>query len=210
VNKKRLFERWVDGYLEKLRPKQILACYSSNDVNWWKNASPAEFNGMWGGEVTIAKSTPYMMPETVSLYFSSDEKHKDFVAVAAANTVGKGGDMVYTGRNRLDGASLERWWQIQVEYNTGLEKTMCPDNRLYTILNTTRNVFAEKGIKDIISTRAFRDVYRLSTDGLSEVKMWKSLTLSWNAESKKIFDGIKSSNKKASKKVVKKDEVPEW
>ena len=28
VNKNRLFERWVDGYLEKLRPKQILSCYT--------------------------------------------------------------------------------------------------------------------------------------------------------------------------------------
>ena len=78
VNKKRLFERWVDGYLEKLRPKQILSCYASDDVNWWKSADPAEFEGMWGGEVVIAKSTPFMTPETISLYFSSDEKYKDF------------------------------------------------------------------------------------------------------------------------------------
>ena len=78
VNKKRLFERWVDGYLEKLRPKQILACYSCDDENWWKTARPADFQGLWGGEVAIAKPTPYMMPENISLYFSSDAKHKDF------------------------------------------------------------------------------------------------------------------------------------
>jgi hypothetical protein len=78
VNKKRLFERWVDGYLEKLRPKQIMACYSSDDVDWWKNADPAEFHGIWGGEVIVAKSTPYMVPESVSLYFSSDVKQRDF------------------------------------------------------------------------------------------------------------------------------------
>jgi hypothetical protein len=78
VNKKRLFERWVDGYLEKLRPKQIMACYTSGDENWWKNADPVEFQGLWGGEVIIAKSTPYMMPETISLYFSSSVKQKSF------------------------------------------------------------------------------------------------------------------------------------
>jgi hypothetical protein len=78
VNKKRLFERWVDGYLEKLRPKQILACYSSDDENWWKNADPVEFQGLWGGEVIIAKSTPYMAPETITLYFSSAVKQKAF------------------------------------------------------------------------------------------------------------------------------------
>lgn len=78
VNKKRLFERWVDGYLEKLRPRQILACYSVDDMNWWKRASPGQFNGMWGGEVTIAKSTPFMTPETISVYFSSDDKQHQF------------------------------------------------------------------------------------------------------------------------------------
>ena len=78
INKKRLYERWVDGYLEKLRPKQILACYTSEDENWWKNVNPAEFRGLWGGEVVIAKSTPFMMPETISLYFTSDKQQRKF------------------------------------------------------------------------------------------------------------------------------------
>jgi len=73
-----LFERWVDGYLEKLRPKQILACYTCEDENWWKTANPIDFQGLWGGEVIIAKSTPFMMPETISIYFSSDTRHKSF------------------------------------------------------------------------------------------------------------------------------------
>ncbi len=78
VNKKRLFERWVDGYLEKLRPQQIQACYSSTNDDWWKEAEPPKFQGIWGGEVIIAKSTPFMVPETTSLYFSSDSKYKEF------------------------------------------------------------------------------------------------------------------------------------
>jgi len=78
VNKKRLFERWVDGYLEKLRPRQIQACYHSNNDDWWKVAEPSKFQGVWGGEVVVAKSTPFMVPETISLYFSSDSKYKEF------------------------------------------------------------------------------------------------------------------------------------
>ncbi len=78
VNKNRLFERWVDGYLEKLRPKQILSCYTAEDINWWKSADPGEFDGVWGGEVVVAQSTPFMIPETISIYFSSDEKYEDF------------------------------------------------------------------------------------------------------------------------------------
>ena len=78
INKKRLYERWVDGYLEKLRPKQILACYTCDDEDWWKNANPVDFHGLWGGEVVIAKSTPFMVPETISLYFSSEVKQREF------------------------------------------------------------------------------------------------------------------------------------
>jgi hypothetical protein len=78
VNKKRLFERWVDGYLEKLRPKQILACYTCDDEEWWKTAKPGDFHGVWGGEVAVASATPFMIPETISLYFTSDVKQKEF------------------------------------------------------------------------------------------------------------------------------------
>jgi len=78
VNKKRLFERWVDGYLEKLRPRQILTCYTCDDKKWWQTADPEKFHGLWGGEVIIARPTPFMMPENITLYFSSDAKHREF------------------------------------------------------------------------------------------------------------------------------------
>ena len=95
VNKKRLFERWVDGYLEKLRPKKILACYTCDDENWWKNAVPSEFQGLWGGEVIVAKSTPFMVTETISLYFSSDVKHKEFAAYCGLRKDDEGEICVY-------------------------------------------------------------------------------------------------------------------
>jgi len=111
VNKKRLFERWVDGYLEKLRPKQIMACYTCEDEDWWKNAKPADFHGVWGGEVIIAKSTPYMAPESISLYFTSDVKHKDFASFYGLREDEDGEICVYksfwspsyTGEENIDG-----------------------------------------------------------------------------------------------------------
>ncbi len=95
VNKNRLFERWVDGYLEKLRPKQILSCYSATDENWWKKVEPEVYGGLWGGDVVIAKSTPFMVPETISLYFSSDEKQQEFAKHAGLKNDEDGGICVY-------------------------------------------------------------------------------------------------------------------
>ena len=111
VNKKRLFERWVDGYLERLRPKQILACYSCENKSWWDKADPAKFQGLWGGEVVIAKSTPFMMPETISLYFSSDRKHKEFAEFYGLRKDDEGEicvyksfwSPIYAGDNNIDG-----------------------------------------------------------------------------------------------------------
>jgi len=111
VNKKRLFERWVDGYLEKLRPKQIMACYSCDDESWWSEADPVKFQGLWGGEVAIAKSTPFMMPETISLYFSSDKKHKEFAEFYGLREDDEGDicvyksfwSPIYAGENNIDG-----------------------------------------------------------------------------------------------------------
>ncbi len=111
VNKKRLFERWVDGYLEKLRPKQILTCYTSEDKNWWKNAEPQKFHGLWGGEVIIARPTPFMIPEIITLYFSSETKHKDFAEHYGLKQDDEGEicvyksfwSPIYAGDNNIDG-----------------------------------------------------------------------------------------------------------
>lgn len=113
VNKKRLYERWVDGYLEKLRPRQMLACYTSKNENWWKKAEPTKFRGLWGGEVIIAKSTPFMMPETISLYFSSTQKQKEFASYYGLIDDDEGEictyksfwSPAYAGENNIDGIS---------------------------------------------------------------------------------------------------------
>ena len=101
VNKKRLFERWVDGYLEKLRPKQILTCYTSEDKNWWQKADPEKFHGLWGGEVIIAKPTPFMTPESITMYFSSEAKHREFAENYGLKQDDEGEICVYKSFGRL-------------------------------------------------------------------------------------------------------------
>ncbi len=115
VNKKRLFERWVDGYLEKLRPKQLMVCYSRKDNHddkaWWLKADPSKFQGLWGGEVVIAKSTPFMQPESISLYFASDAKQREFAEFYGLQKDDAGEICVYKsfwspifeGKNNIDG-----------------------------------------------------------------------------------------------------------
>ncbi len=54
------------------------------------------------------------------------ERHPDTLIITAANTYGRGGDMVYVGRNALDGATLDRFClsKMLVSYDTDLESDL--------------------------------------------------------------------------------------
>lgn len=107
------------------------------------------------------------------------ERHKDFVCIAAANTFGLGGNAQYTGRNRLDAATLDRFLQFSIEYNTKLEKKLCPDDRLYSKLVNARKELEKRNAVQVISTRAFDRGYRLLSSGFSLEDVIQTITLSW-------------------------------
>lgn len=52
------------------------------------------------------------------------ERHKDFVQIATANTVGRGADRMYVGRGQLDAATLDRFQigMVEVTYDMGVEE----------------------------------------------------------------------------------------
>jgi len=65
--------------------------------------------------------------------------------VASANTFGTGPDRVYVGRNQLDGATLDRFLTIEVDYDESLERNACLSTgvdtvKLDSILGTVRNL----------------------------------------------------------------------
>lgn len=44
--------------------------------------------------------------------------------MASANTYGTGADMVYAGRSALDGATLDRWYQLRMDYDARFEASI--------------------------------------------------------------------------------------
>ena len=111
-------------------------------------------------------------------------RHKDFVFVGCANTVGKGGDHVYTGRSRLDGATLNRFSgsMIQVGYDSGIEKQLCPDKALYFQLKKARDQLVKLRSDEIISTRTMENAYKLLKAGVPGQEILESITLGWTPE----------------------------
>lgn len=68
ASKKKLLERWVMAYAEKLRPKLITGKYKATYKNWYKNALLKPYEGYWGGEVAAAKLQTFLKPEIVTIY----------------------------------------------------------------------------------------------------------------------------------------------
>ena len=73
-NKKKLMDKWVDAYLEKLRPKLLLGTFTAGNDFWWKeiNTDIVNYGAKWGGEVAAAKLTGYLKPEKITLYIPKD------------------------------------------------------------------------------------------------------------------------------------------
>lgn len=93
------------------------------------------------------------------------KKHKDFVCVAAANTVGLGADAMYVGRNQLDAATLDRFraGMVRVDYSPEVEKALIDPEVLEWGLPIRQSI-KEHGLRRIMSTRVMLDLTKLKQD----------------------------------------------
>jgi MoxR-like ATPase len=107
------------------------------------------------------------------------ERHKDFYFIGAANTFGKGGTTVYTGRNRLDAATLDRFITISVDYLSEIEDNICTIPEITKWLRNVRKAVETKGSNEVVSYRAFDKAYRLSKSGVSNSRIQEMLFASW-------------------------------
>jgi cobaltochelatase CobS len=132
-------------------------------------------------------------------------KHKDFIFIGAANTNGKGANHVYTGRTRLDAATLDRFNIIDINYDSELEKALCPDKKLFDFLCGVRESLKKEHLDEFISSRAFKSSYLLAQAGLGYPEIINSLISNWGDSAKSItlelYDKSKLS-KEASKKLA--------
>lgn len=81
-------------------------------------------------------------------------KSNKFIVICTANTYGKGATFDYVGRNKLDGATLDRFIVIEVEYDETIEKTICDNSNYYDVIKHLRENAKNYDLKFIISPRA--------------------------------------------------------
>lgn len=69
AERRRLLERWTQGYLEFLRPKLRVARYRPSRADWWKDATLE--GGLWSGEVAESRLTGTLKPGTAVVFGDS-------------------------------------------------------------------------------------------------------------------------------------------
>lgn len=82
------------------------------------------------------------------------EAHPDFRVIAAGNTTGNGADCQYVGRNQLDGASLDRFAVVPIDYSVQIENGVTADIELADFCRDFRKAANKCGLQVIVSYRA--------------------------------------------------------
>jgi hypothetical protein len=126
-------------------------------------------------------------------------KHKDFIFIGAANTNGKGASHIYTGRSRLDAATLDRMVIIKVDYDGELERQLCPIPEVFAFLMETRTELRKSEHDEFVSTRAFSNFFSQYDAGVKPVEIFESLIANWGDGAKDIARRVYAKHMNKSK-----------
>jgi MoxR-like ATPase len=108
------------------------------------------------------------------------KRHKDFYAIAACNTFGRGADRQYVGRNQLDAATLDRFEVLEVDYDEQLELEISGNPEWCRRVQKVRKAIAVEKVRHIVSPRASIMGARMLAAGMDretveEACIWKGL-----------------------------------
>lgn len=116
------------------------------------------------------------------------KKHKDFVAIAAANTYGAGANSLYNSRNALDAASMDRFRMgtVEMDYSPKVEEKLI-DRDVLSIGRLIRNLITTRSLRKILSTRFMLDATKMKKAGWSLKEIFESYSKDWSKEEKKLL-----------------------
>jgi hypothetical protein len=94
--------------------------------------------------------------------------HKDFICIGAGNTIGRGADLMYTGRQALDLSTLDRFWGVPIGYDINIDKAVAKgDTELVDFIQEARKAAEAADIAVIFSYRSvgrladFQDMFNI-------------------------------------------------
>ncbi|MEW6359303.1 MAG: AAA family ATPase [Planctomycetota bacterium] len=136
-------------------PSDFVRIYENGGVFLFDEIDSADPNTLTFINAALANGTMHI-PQRLGN--STVKRHADCIILAAANTYGNGADMVYVGRNQLDGATLDRFRSgiVAMDYDADVEESLVHPSVL-TWGRAIRAKIRELGLRRILSTRVMRD-----------------------------------------------------
>jgi cobaltochelatase CobS len=123
--------------------------------------------------------------------------------MAAANTFGQGADFIFAGRNQLDGATLDRFYVVCIDYDAGYEARLCgieysppaawqaaPEataqeiSQLGNWIMNLRNRAAAARLRRVISTRTIQKGIAARIAGIPTEEVKADILSGWTADEK--------------------------
>lgn len=68
IEPRKLMERWVVGYCEKLAPKILIGEFHGETTDWWGERDIDRFAAAWGGEIAGAFFSGHLTPQVATLF----------------------------------------------------------------------------------------------------------------------------------------------
>ena len=92
--------------------------------------------------------------------------HEDFRVVAAGNTMGTGADALYVGRSQLDAATIDRFAQVEFNYDSEVEEQLASNTDLYNFIKSARKALTNNSMQYTVSMRSIINASKI--DGVVE------------------------------------------
>ena len=161
---------------------QFLDCYENGGVFLFDEIDAADANVLLVVNSALANghlSIPNRHDNPIA------KRHPDFVCIAAANTFGRGADRQYVGRSELDESTLDRFriGTVPMDYDNRLERQLCPDSKLFDLLDGIRDRVRENRLERVVSTRFIKEAFEMvSQYGWTVDDVTNKLFAGWRAD----------------------------
>lgn len=115
------------------------------------------------------------------------DRSPNFYLLGAGNTYGTGANRTYNGRNQLDGAFLDRWLTVAVDYDVELERSLVACAEIAERIQSARVRIRERNLRRWLTTRALLKADALVGQlGLSVAEAIREVTEGWTAEDRAV------------------------
>lgn len=145
-------------------PSVFVNVYENGGIFLFDEIDAADSNTLLFMNQALANGS-FFMPQR----YNNPEvkKHPNCIIMAAANTYGTGGSLTYSGRERLDESTLDRFRAgvVEIGYDKTLEETLV-DKDILKWGRSVRDKIMAARLQRVMSTRFLLDATRLKSSGV--------------------------------------------